>query len=246
MILETAHACHRRCLARVPIRANRCAVSVCSQRYRPEAGDTGTVAGAYGETRHVSITNSRSRDAADGVPLLQRKGHRHAREGSHGDVRLALPSLRSNVDDRECGHTANALDVALGRLIARRPSGASMSPFGMKVEGLQHLVARAGTVGGAVCVDEARPKRAYVGGLTANRGARSTWNLADTASRSVDNGGSHAACAPREPQHSVVWRRGDYSALAVRTCRRNRHPVGRSAARRRNARSARSRHDLAR
>jgi hypothetical protein len=60
----------------------------------------------------VFITSPRSSEAPGRVSLLQRKGPRHAGQGHHGHVRLAMPPLRPHVDDRKRrGGAVFAFDV---------------------------------------------------------------------------------------------------------------------------------------
>jgi hypothetical protein len=60
---------------------------------------------------NVFITSPRSGETPGRVSQLQRKSRRHAGQGHHGHVRLAMPPLRTHVDDRERRSAQIAFDV---------------------------------------------------------------------------------------------------------------------------------------
>ena len=64
---------------------------------RPRIGITGLL---YTEQHDVRLTIHRDCSATRNVSILRRQENRHPGQGHHGDDRVALPRVRSDVDDR--------------------------------------------------------------------------------------------------------------------------------------------------
>jgi len=64
---------------------------------RPRIGITGL---QYTEQHDVRLTIHRDCGATRNVSILRRQENRHPGQGHHGDDRVALPRVRSDVDDR--------------------------------------------------------------------------------------------------------------------------------------------------
>ena len=68
-----------------------------------------------GEGKHARITIRRACDATDDLSFLRGQEYRHAGKGHHRDFILALPRMRSDVDNRQRFRVLSALPLSCAR-----------------------------------------------------------------------------------------------------------------------------------